>query len=102
MRSLLATTAAWGAAGAAALLVAACGGDADDTENAGAEPLNAAEMLSTPANDASALESVAGTPEPAAEPVVNEAAGNEAVPVLGETSGGDTGGNTVESNVSGT
>ena len=100
MRIFLSKTMAWSAAGAAALLLAACG-DAEEAENAGAEPLNAAEMLSTPTNAASALEAVTGAPEPALEPVTNEVGTNEAGPVLGETSGGDTGGNTAENNVSG-
>ena len=80
-----------------ALILAACGdGDkADESANA----LDANMTLDATANDASALETAIPAPEPA--PAANASAGNAAEPVLGDTSGGDTGGNTVESNVSG-
>ena len=83
----------------AALIVAGCGGGEDATNAADTNTLDANLLLDQPANDASALESAVN----ATEPVVTE--GNEqgnATDVLGETSGGDTGGNTVETNVSGT
>jgi hypothetical protein len=84
----------------AALAVAACGDDGGESANqAGANAIDANAMLTDPGNDASAMESVANATEPA--PVANAAEpGNDAGGVLGETSGGDTGGNTVESNVS--
>ena len=85
-------------AGAAALL-AACGDREAETANNAAEALDANLTLEAPANDASALETAVPATEPA--PVANSPAGNDSAPVLGETSGGDTGGNTVESNVSG-
>ena len=83
----------------AALAVAACG-DRDEAANeAAANTLDANLTLEAPANDASALETAVPAAEPA--PIANGTAGNDSEPVLGETSGGDTGGNTVESNVSG-
>ena len=84
----------------AALSMAACGDDGGEAANeAGANMIDSNAMLAEPANDASAMESAANATEPA--PVANAAEpGNDATGVLGETSGGDTGGNTVESNVS--
>ena len=83
------------------LTLAACGGGSSEATNAAdANAMDANLMFEEPANDASALESVANVTE--TSPVTNlvDEAGNEAGP-LGETSGGDTGGNTVESNVAG-
>ena len=84
----------------AALSMPACGDDGGEaTEAAGANKIDGNAMLAEPANDASAMESAVNATEPA--PVVNGTEpGNDAGGVLGETSGGDTGGNTVESNVS--
>ncbi|MDQ8755476.1 hypothetical protein RCO27_04470 [Sphingosinicella sp. LHD-64] len=80
-----------------ALFVAACGGS-ETTVNAGAaNDLESNLMLDTPGNDASAMESVTNVVEPLPTANVGEADGN----VLGETSGGDTGGETVDSNVAG-
>jgi hypothetical protein len=85
-----------------ALALAACGGDAETGNEAEANLSESNMILDEPANDASALESTAE--ESVAEsPFVNsfENETGETPPPLGETSGGDTGGNTVESNVSG-
>ncbi len=84
----------------AALALAACGDEGGEAnEEAGASTADANAMLAGPGNDASAMESAANATEPA--PVANATEpGNDTTGVLGETSGGDTGGNTVESNVS--
>lgn len=81
----------------AALLAASCGGGSEATteNNLSAADVNA--MLEQPGNDQSAMESAANMSEPS--PAANES--TDANGVLGDTSGGDTGGNTVESNVSG-
>ncbi|HEX8642135.1 MAG TPA: hypothetical protein VF704_13405 [Allosphingosinicella sp.] len=85
----------------AALLVAGCGGDGDEAANqAQANAPDANLMLGAPANDASAMESVANAPEPM-ETGGNDSQANGTADVLGNTSGGDTGGNTVDSNVGG-
>ena len=87
----------------AASLAAGCGGGGDAEEsNAGALDANA--MLEQPANDASAMESAYNAAEPAADsPVPDNAADPDEAPEpsgpAGETSGGDTGGNTLDSNV---
>jgi uncharacterized caspase-like protein len=83
---------------AAAAMLTACGSDA------GEEPaLNTFETETTldePANDASALESAVIDPSPA--PVTNAGGTAESESeVVGETSGGDTGGNSVDGNVEG-
>jgi hypothetical protein len=85
----------------ALLLAPACGDDGDEAANdAAANRLDSNAMLAEPANDASAMEAAVNAAEPA--PVGNSGEqGNESGNVLGETSGGDTGGNIVESNVSG-
>lgn len=84
----------------AVLLAAGCGDDGGDAANdAGANMVDANAMLSEPANDASAMEAAVNAVEPA--PVANSGAGNDSTGVLGETSGGDTGGNTVDGNISG-
>ncbi len=89
------------AAAGAALLVAACGGGGDEAANqSGGDATDANMMMEAPANDASALEAAANATQPAA-PDANGSQGTDAADVLGNGSGGDTGGNTVESNVSG-
>jgi hypothetical protein len=85
----------------AALALAACGRDDAET-NVVADPLEN-DMMMDMGNDASAMESLGEDPmndlppppemPPPPPPPVND--------VLGNTSGGDTGGNVVESNVSG-
>jgi hypothetical protein len=103
---------------AASLLLAACGGGEQSNEAAISEG-DSNVMLEQIGNDASALEA-AGAAAPMDS--VDEVGGNLAAPgpsasespspppasqtgasepVLGETSGGDTGGNTVQGNVSG-
>ena len=85
----------------ASLLAAACGSESDDAANdAGANVADSNAMLVEPANDASAMESAVNATEPA-PPANDSGATNETGGVLGETSGGDTGGNTVDSNVTG-
>ena len=94
------------AAAAAAALAAGCSGGGG-AEQSNAEGLDANVMLEQPANDASAMESVYNAAEPDAdspEPAnaadsdeADEAAGPTGP--AGETSGGDTGGNTLDSNV---
>ena len=83
-------------AAGAALTLAACGGDsADNAANAVDSNL----MFEEPSNDQSALESAYNAAEPM--PVVNDTNSGGDVDVSGETDGGDTGGNTLESNVAG-
>jgi hypothetical protein len=97
MRNLLSTTRMSIIAGSA-LFVAACGGGSETTVNQGAaNDLESNMMLDTPGNDASAMESVDNLAEPMPTANLGEAEAN----VLGETSGGDTGGETVDSNVAG-
>ncbi len=81
-------------AAAAVLALAACGGETTVNNTAGNE-LDANVMLEEPANDASALEAAGNAVEapPPADNATNEAEG--------ETEGGDTGGNNVESNTVG-
>ena len=101
MRPSFSTTARFAAIAGAALLVAACGGDGDEAANeGGANAVDANALMDAPANDASAIESAAN----ASEPVLPADMGNQGTDssdVLGNSSGGDTGGNSVESNVSG-
>ncbi|HWT11437.1 MAG TPA: hypothetical protein VN231_01640 [Allosphingosinicella sp.] len=86
----------------AALLAAACGGAGDGAANdAVANALDSDLMLDAPANDASAMESAANAGDPAPVAADNGSEETNAADPLGETSGGDTGGNTVDSNVSG-
>lgn len=103
MRDLFSATARMAFVAGAALLVAACGGGTDEeagANNVAADELDSNLMLEAPANDASALETTMNVPEP--EPTLNTGTtGTDASDVLGNTSGGDTGGNTVESNVTG-
>ena len=81
----------------ATLLVSACGGG-DSADDAAANMLDANLMLEEPANDQSAMEAAANATDIA--PVTNNQS-TEDGNVLGETKGGDTGGNTIENNVSG-
>lgn len=104
------------AIGSTSLLLAACGGDAPANEAAVVES-DSNIMLEQIGNDASALEA-AGVAAPRAP--LDEGAGDSAPgtppssdvspastgqsgdePVLGESDGGDTGGNIVQGNVSG-
>ena len=94
----------------AALLLASCGGGANDDNEAVATQADSNVMFEQLGNDASALEA-AGNAAPLE--VVNDEASdassagaeattqNSSQPVLGETSGGDTGGNTVQGNTTG-
>lgn len=94
MRHLLFTTRISIIAGSA-LFVAACGGAETAVDENAANDVESNMLLDAPGNDASALESVA--PVDTAPPVAN--LGDDEV--LGETSGGDTGGNTVDNDVAG-
>lgn len=80
-----------------ALLASACGSRDQATTNTGND-LGSNLLLDQPMNDASAMESAtnATLPPPAAN--TSNAVDADA---LGDTSGGDTGGTTVQSNVSG-
>lgn len=85
-----------------ALAVAGCGGASEPAEEADANLTESNMLLEEPANDASAMESAEEVTQPV-DVIENESGTNTSQPVdpLGETSGGDTGGNTVDSNVSG-
>lgn len=93
MRDLIFTAKAAMIAGAA-LALAACGGE-PAVNNAAGNELDANMTLEEPANDASAMEAAGNAAEAPAPD------GNAAEDAAGETDGGDTGGNTLESNVSG-
>jgi hypothetical protein len=94
MRDLLSPTRISIMAGSA-LFVAACGGGESTVNESAANDMESNMLLDMPGNDASALESM--EPIESAPPVAN--VGEEDVP--GETSGGDTGGNTVDNDVAG-
>ena len=95
MRNLLSTTRMSIIAGSA-LFVAACGGS-ETTVNAGAaNDLESNMMLDSPGNDASAMESVGNIAEPLPTANLGEAETN-----MADDAGGDTGGETVDSNVAG-
>ena len=81
----------------AALLIAGCGGG-DAVNESAANTLDANVMLEQPGNDASAMESVVNAPEPVVTEPTNET--TDSNETLGETKGGDTGGNVIE-NISG-
>lgn len=87
---------------AIALLCALAGGCGSQTpgEEAPPPPLDANRMTSEPGNDASAMEAVAAETDPVLVPMPDSnAAGpsNAAAPgPLGETDGGDTGGNVTD------
>lgn len=80
-----------------ALALAACG-DGESADNA-ANAVDSNLMFEEPANDQSALESAYNATEPM--PVMDDANAGGDVDASGETDGGDTGGNTLESNVAG-
>ena len=77
----------------AAMLVAGCGGGDGATETNAGNEADANAALEAPGNDASALESAANIAEEA-PPADNVS--NAAEAPLGETSGGDTGGNVMD------
>lgn len=81
----------------AALALAACGSDGE-ADNA-ANTVDSNLMFEEPANDQSALESAYNATEPL-PPAVDANAADD-IDAAGETEGGDTGGNTLESNVAG-
>ena len=83
-------------AAGAVLLLAACGREATDNE---ANAIDSNLMFEEPANDASAMESAYNATEPM--PTTNAADPGNDIDAGRETSGGDTGGNTLESNVAG-
>lgn len=93
-----------------ALLLASCGGGANDTNEAAATQADSNVMFEQLGNDASALEA-AGNAAPmevvndeasaTGSPATEATTQNSSQPVLGETSGGDTGGNTVQGNTTG-
>ena len=86
----------------AMLLMPACGDDGGEAANdAAANMIDSNAMLAEPANDASAMEAAVNATEPAPVTTNTGDQGNDSTDVLGETSGGDTGGNTVESNIGG-
>jgi len=80
----------------ATLALAACGSSDKAADNS-ANEVDANAMMGEPTNDMSAMEAAGNATEPL-PPVDNgTATGN----VLGETEGGDTGGETVETNTPG-
>lgn len=97
MPNLAKRGAGWAMVAGAALLLAGCGTGDDAANRADANALDANVMLAEPGNDASAMESAVNATEPV--DANSSEGGND---VLGETRGGDTGGNTIESNSSGT
>lgn len=99
MRNILGRTGGWTMIASAALLVAGCGGGDEATNAADVNALDANAMLDQPGNDASAMETAANAAEPAVTDTGNQ--GADSTDVLGNTSGGDTGGNTIDSNISG-
>jgi hypothetical protein len=94
MRSLIFASRAALAAGVV-LALAACNREASVANNAGTE-LEANASYDALGNDASAMEAAGNTAEPTAP--ADNAAGDA---VDGQTEGGDTGGNNVESNTLG-
>ena len=88
-----------GAAMACALVAASCGGG--ETGEAPEAGIDANRMLETPGNDASALESAIGPPEAAPLPPGANPIEPADAPDGGEDEGGDTGGNTLDSDVAG-
>ena len=104
MRRTFPTLARTGLASVAAMTVAACGGEAETANDSNAVDSNI--MFEQLGNDASALEAVGNSGSDVVtgtETEANGTAGNssESDNVFGETTGGDTGGNTVDRNVSG-
>lgn len=82
----------------AALVAAGCSGNEEATNATDTNALDANLMLDQPANDAGAMESAVNATEPV---ITNTGEEGNSTDVLGETSGGDTGGNTFDSNISG-
>ena len=101
MRDIPSRSATFAFVAGLALAVAGCGGASEPAEEAGTNLGDSNMILDEPANDASAMESAAEVTQPV--DVIENSSANESVETepLGETSGGDTGGNTVDSNVSG-
>jgi hypothetical protein len=99
MRDILSRTGIAAIAAGLALAVSACGDSEQATDDAANNMIDANALFDEPANDASAMESVTNVEEPL--PEIEAGNASETENVLGETSGGDTGGNTVDSNVSG-
>lgn len=81
-----------------ALLAAGCSRQAA-TNNMTTNATGIVNDMATPMNDASAMESAANVST--MPPPTGNLANSAEVQPLGETSGGDTGGNTVQSNVTG-
>lgn len=80
-----------------AVALAACGGGGGADNSANGVDSNL--MFEGPTNDAGALESAYNATEPL--PAVNDSNTAEDLGPAGETEGGDTGGNTLDSNVAG-
>ena len=93
MRDLLTRGGTLALAAGAALLVAACGGGGDAGNATDTNALDANVLLEQPVNDASALESAVNATDPVVTDTGNQ--GTDTPAVLGNSSGGDTGGNTV-------
>ncbi|HET9428686.1 MAG TPA: hypothetical protein VFO69_10040 [Allosphingosinicella sp.] len=97
----------------AVMALASCGG-ADETNKAESSETDSNVMFERIGNDASALEAaanasplapsndVAADGEAADEDAPTNSGADASQSVLGETEGGDTGGNTIQGNVSGT
>jgi len=101
MRDILTRSGAAALIAGLALAVSACGGGSQEAnETSDSNMLDSNALFEEPANDASAMESVTNVEEPMPD---LSAPGNasETSNEVRETEGGDTGGNTVESNVSG-
>ena len=101
MRVILSRSVTFAFVAGLALAVAGCSGSSEPAAEADANLAESNMILDEPANDASAVESAAAGTQPVdvIETTTTNAA--EETEPLGETSGGDTGGNTVDSNVSG-
>ena len=95
----------------ATFLLASCGDGTSEANEATAAEADSNVMLEELGNDASALEAasnadpIQSTEDAPDDPDSSDAAlpgsGNSSQPVFGESTGGDTGGNTVQGNVSG-
>jgi hypothetical protein len=92
MRDLMQISARLSIAAGAALFVAGCSGS--ESANTAANDLGGNLVFEEPANDASAMESAANATDLMADNMANMAED-------AETDGGDTGGNSLESNVTG-
>lgn len=100
MRTLFSTAAKTAMIAGTALALAACENRTAAVNEVTANELEANMSFDTLGNDASAMEAAGNAATDSAGPA-NSGNGTDAGDPLGETSGGDTGGNTVESNVSG-